>query len=161
MDTNHSSAAIEARVPLAAGMLAPEFRARNDTLVEVRSTAAGVVVAHSANPGDTVTAGQSIPTAVDPNRLWVTANVEETKIRRVPPGQPVTVHVDNLNLDLPGKVAAIGQASAQSFSPLPQMNVSGNYTKVEQLQPVKIWLDRIDPRLALGTSVEVRIRVVD
>jgi multidrug resistance efflux pump len=41
------------------------------------------------------------------------------------------------------------------------MNVSGNYTKVTQLQPVKIWLDRSDPRLALGTSVEVRSPVVD
>jgi len=120
MDTNHSSAAIEARVPLAAGMLAPEFR---------------------------------MPSTADQQVSLSTF--------RVRPGQPVIVHVDNLNLDLPGKVAAIAQASAQSFSPLPQQNVSGNYTKVEQLQPVKIWLDRSDPRLALGTSVEVRIRVVD
>jgi membrane fusion protein (multidrug efflux system) len=87
--------------------------------------------------------------------------VLETDVARVRPGQPVTVHVDNLGIELPGRVAGIAQASAQSFSPLPQQNVSGNYTKVAQLQPVKIWLDRADPRLALGTSAEVRIRVVD
>jgi membrane fusion protein (multidrug efflux system) len=93
--------------------------------------------------------------------MWVTANVEETSIQHVRPGQPVTIHVDNLGLDLTGKVAGVSQASAQSFSPLPQQNVSGNFTKVAQLQPVKIWFDQPDPRLALGTSAEVRIRVVD
>jgi multidrug resistance efflux pump len=138
-----------------------QYLGRNDTLVDVRSTATGVVAARGANPGDTVAAGQSILTVVDPNQMWVTANVLETDVARVRPGQPVTVHVDNLGLDLTGKVAGIAQASAQSFSPLPQMNVSGNYTKVAQLQPVKIWLDDPDPRLALGTSAEVRIRVVD
>jgi multidrug resistance efflux pump len=56
-------------------------------------------------------------------------------------------------------VVAIVQASAQSFSPLPQQNLSGSYTKVTQLQPVKIVLDNVDPRLALGTSVEVKIEV--
>jgi len=30
---------------------------------------------------------------------------------------------------------------------------------VTQLQPVKVVLDQVDPRLAVGTSVEVKIRV--
>jgi multidrug resistance efflux pump len=138
-----------------------QYLGRNDTLVDVHSTATGVVAARGVNPGDTVPAGQPILTVVDPNQMWVTANVLETDIARVRPGQPVMVHVDSLGIDLTGKVAGIAQASAQSFSPLPQLNVSGNYTKVAQLQPVKIWLDQPDPRLALGTSAEVRIRVVD
>jgi len=136
-----------------------EFTGTNDATVDVRSPVSGIVVARTSNPGDTVPAGQPLLTIVDPNSLWVTANVEETQARKLHPGQPVLIHVDNLNADLTGKVAAITQASAQSFSAIPQQNLSGNYTKVTQLQPVKILLDQTDPRLALGTSVEVKINV--
>jgi membrane fusion protein (multidrug efflux system) len=117
------------------------------------------VVARSGNPGDTVPAGQPLLTIVNPNSLWVTANVEENQAPKLQPGQTVLIHVDNLDADFTGKVAAIAQASAQSFSVIPQQNLSGNYTKVTQLQPVKILLDQTDPRLALGTSVEVKIDV--
>ena len=136
-----------------------EFTGTTDTAVDVRSPVSGVVVARSGNPGDTVPAGQPLLTVVNPNSLWVTANVEETQAARLRPGQTVLIHVDNLGIDFTGKVAAITQASAQSFSVIPQQNLSGNYTKVTQLQPVKILLDQTDPRLALGTSVEVKINV--
>ena len=46
-----------------------------------------------------------------------------------------------------------------TFSLLPTQNYSGNFTKVTQLVPVKIELERPDPRLMVGTSVEVKIRV--
>lgn len=141
----------------AAGTPQQAFTNTVDTLVDVTSPVDGVVVARSSNPGDVIPAGQSILTVVDPNNLWVIANVEETQTRRVRPGQRVQVHVDNLNADFTGEVAAIVQASAQSFSLLPRQNLSGNFTKVTQLQAVKITLDRVDPRLALGTSVEVKI----
>lgn len=136
-----------------------QFTGTSDTIVDVRSPVSGVVVARSGNPGDTVPAGQPLLTVVPPNQLWVTANIEETETSKLAPGQAVTVHVDNLGADLSGHVAAVAQASAQSFSAIPQQNLSGNYTKVTQLQPVKIVLDQIDARLAVGTSVEVKIKV--
>ena len=54
---------------------------------------------------------------------------------------------------------AIRQASAASFSPVPQQNATANYTRVAQVLPMKIALTRPDPRLSLGTSVTVKIRV--
>jgi multidrug resistance efflux pump len=138
-----------------------EFRPTSDALVEVRAPVDGVVVARGASPGDTVPAGQPLVTLVDPTRLWVNANVEETQIRRVRRGQPVEVRIDALDEALSGRVAAITPASASTFSLLPQQNLSGNFTKTTQLVPVKIELDRPDPRLMIGTSVGVRIRVVD
>jgi multidrug resistance efflux pump len=136
-----------------------EFRGTNDELVGVRSPVSGVVVAQAATVGDTVPAGQSLLTVVDPQQLWVTANVDENLVRRVQPGQRVTVHVDTLDLDQEGRVLAITPASAATFSLLPTQNYSGNFTKVTQLVPVKIELERPDPRLMVGTSVEVKIRV--
>ncbi|HEY3080236.1 MAG TPA: HlyD family efflux transporter periplasmic adaptor subunit [Chloroflexota bacterium] len=136
-----------------------EFRETQDALVEVRSPVEGVVVARGGNPGDTVPAGQPLVTLVDPRQLWISANVEETQVRRLQRGQPVSVHVDVWDVDLAGRVAAITPASAATFSLLPSQNVSGNFTKSTQLVPVKIDLEQPDPRLLMGTSVEVRIRV--
>jgi len=161
---NQNDVVAQLTVPVSVSMLpngAPnqQFTGTTDTLVDVRSPVTGIVVARTGNPGDTMPAGQPLLTVVPPNQLWVTANVEETQVRKLQPGQPVVVHVDNIGADLTGHVAAVAQASAQSFSVIPQQNLSGNYTKVTQLQPVKILLDQTDPRLAVGTSAEVKIQV--
>ncbi len=126
---------------------------------EVRSSVSGVVVARQASVGDTVAAGQPMVTVVDPTRLWVQAQIEETKIGRVAVGQPVEVRVDSLGRSIPGRVVAISRASSATFSLLPSSNASGNFTKVTQLVPVKIALDYGDLPLVLGSSVEVHIRV--
>lgn len=138
-----------------------EFRETIDSLEDVRSPIAGVVVARNASPGDTVPAGQPLLTVFDPNQLWINANIEENQIRRVQTGQRVTVHVDALDLDLAGRVIAITPASAATFSLLPSQNSSGNFTKVTQLIPVKIALVNPDPRLAIGTSAGVKIQTRD
>jgi multidrug resistance efflux pump len=111
--------------------------------------------------GATVSAGQPIVSVVDPSQLWVNANIEETNIARVRVGQPVTVHVDALNADIPGKVEAVTPATAEVFSILPQSNTSGNYTKVTQLVPVRISVNLGNQPLLLGANVEVKIRVAE
>jgi multidrug resistance efflux pump len=93
--------------------------------------------------------------------LWVNANVEETQVKKLVIGQRVDIHVDALDIEVPGRVAAITPASASTFSLLPSQNLSGNFTKVTQLVPVKIELEQPDPRLAIGTSVEVKIRIAE
>ena len=138
-----------------------EYRETSDSLIEVRAPTGGVVIARNANPHDIVPAGQPLLTIVDPGQLWVTANIEETQIRRVRLGQPVLVHVDALDLDLSGRVVAITPASAGTFSLLPNQNMSGNFTRVTQLVPVRIALDEPDERLMIGTSASVTIQVAD
>ncbi len=135
-----------------------DYRGTDDMLAPVRAPMNGVVVARSANAGDTVTAGQSLLTIIDPSQLWVMAQIEETKVGRLRVGQPVQVSVDTLDKVLPGKVTAIGRASAATFSLIPSTNTSGNFTKVTQLVPVKIAVDYGQLPLTLGSSVEVKIR---
>jgi multidrug resistance efflux pump len=136
-----------------------EFRGTEDQQVAVRAPIDGVVVARSANPGDTVATGQSLLTVIDQKDLWVQAQIEETKISRVAVGETVEVSVDTLGRTLPGKVVAVGRASSATFSLLPQGSSSGNFTKVTQLVPVKIALDYGNLPLVFGSSVEVKIRV--
>jgi multidrug resistance efflux pump len=135
------------------------FRGTDDQQALVRSPVDGVVVARPAGPGDTVAVGQSIVTVVDPKRLWVQANVEETRIGRVAPGRRADVTIDALSVTLPGRVLAVGRATAGTFSLIPQSNTTGNYTRVVQLVPVKVAVEYGDLPLTLGASASVRIRI--
>lgn len=137
------------------------FLGSADTRVDVQSPIDGVVIAEPVAVGSNVQAGQAILQVVDPGQLYVNANIEETNIARVRTGQPVTVHVDALNADVPGKVEAITPATANTFSMLPTSNTSGNFTKVTQLVPVRISVNLGNQPLLLGANVEVKIRVAD
>jgi multidrug resistance efflux pump len=137
------------------------FLGAGDTRVEVQAPIDGVVIAEPVAVGSNVAAGQPIVSIVDPSQLWVNANIEETNIARVKVGQPVTVHVDALGADVPGKVEAVTPATANTFSLLPASNASGNFTKVTQLVPVRISVNLGNQPLLLGANVEVQIRVAD
>jgi len=127
--------------------------------VDVKSPLNGVVVARVADPGSTIAAGQPIIEVVDPNALWVIANVNETDLDRIHVGNPVDVTVDSLGVTLPGRVEAITAASASSFSLIPSQNTTGNFSKVVQVVPVKISVNYGSLPLIVGSSVEVNIHV--
>jgi membrane fusion protein, multidrug efflux system len=97
---------------------------------------------------------------VSADNLWIDANVKETDLTYVKPGNPVAIEVDTY----PGKVwsgtvASISPASGSEFSILPAQNASGNWVKVVQRIPVRIRVDRQpgDPILRSGMSVTVDI----
>jgi multidrug resistance efflux pump len=137
------------------------FLGAGDTRVDVQAPIDGIVIAEPVGIGATVAAGQAIVAIVDPTQLWVNANIEETNIGKLKDGQAVTVHVDALNADIPGKVEAVTPATANTFSLLPTSNTSGNFTKVIQLVPVRISVNLGNQPLLLGANVEVKIRVAD
>jgi multidrug resistance efflux pump len=119
----------------------------------------GTVIDVPVGVGATVQPGQGVVTMVDPNTLYVNANIDETSVRHVAIGDPVDVHLDALNETVTGTVESITPASAATFSLLPQNNSSGTFTKVTQLVPVKISIPVQDSRLTVGTSAEVKIHV--
>ena len=152
------------RIPQEVGMpmggtMVLEEPAAGDRLASVRAPFTGMVVARLSHVGGTVSAGQPIYAIVDPNRVWGRANIEETKLARVRPGQAVDVYMDALGTTFGGQVIAITPASAATFSLLPSQNASGNFVKVTQLVPVKIQVNTGGQVLPLGTSATVRIKV--
>ncbi len=134
-------------------------------LTTVKSPASGLVIKKTAQVGEVAVPGQSIIMLIDPNNLYVTANIEETRINRIQPGQRVDVTMDALpRHKYTGKVASIDEATMATFSLLPTANSSGNFTKVVQRIPVKIFLDQQNLKLTnksllLGTNVTVKIHV--
>jgi len=126
---------------------------------EIRSPIDGTVDHVTADVGDVVQPTQKLVTVANLADLWVTANLEETKIARVKAGAPVKITVDAWK-DIPftGTVETI---RAGIVAPAFQI---GEFTKTTQRVPVKIrfdpeFLSGADaPRLLPGLSVEVKVR---
>ena len=97
---------------------------------------------------------------VSTNHVWVDANLKETDLTYVKPGDPVEITVDSYpGRSWAGKVESISPASGAEFSILPPQNASGNWVKVVQRIPVRITVEQKDgyPILRSGMSVVVDI----
>lgn len=119
--------------------------------------AAGEIGEKTAEVGQRIEPTQQLMAVVPLNDLWVTANFRETQVRRIRPGQRVTIHVDATGKNYRGYVEGVGAASGEKFSLLPPENATGNYVKVVQRLPVRIgFYPGQDPhhRLRVGMSVE-------
>jgi len=120
----------------------------------------GIVGRKTVEAGQRVQPGQQLLTIIPIDDLWITANFKETQLRKVKPGQPVTVHADATGIDYRGHVDSLGGATGSRFSLLPPENATGNYVKVVQRVPVRILLDageNADHRLRPGMSVEAKV----
>ena len=108
--------------------------------------------------GEYVAPGQRLLVMHDPSRTWIRANVKETDLRFFVLGKPVQLIVDAYPDDLrAGTVSRIGAAATSQFALLPNLNPSGNFTKITQRVEVTIELDTFDARLIPGMMVEVKI----
>jgi membrane fusion protein, multidrug efflux system len=117
----------------------------------------GVVGKKSVELGERVEPGQQLLAIVPLDDIWITANFKETQIRKIVPGQRVTVEVDATGRTYEGYVEGMAGASGEKYSLLPPENATGNYVKVVQRLPIKIRLkpgQNDDHRLRPGMSVE-------
>lgn len=131
-----------------AGGVAPGAR----VLIPIRAPLSGVVLTVSAVEGDVRTSGQPLFSIVDPEDLWIEANIHETRIGRVKVGQPARVGIRALRLSFPGRVESINPATTSALSGAP-----GATGAVEV--PVRIAVDTRGYSLYPGMSVEVRIQL--
>ncbi|HVY48722.1 MAG TPA: HlyD family secretion protein, partial [Minicystis sp.] len=131
----------------------------NLSYARVLAPVPGIVGKKSIAVGDRVAPGQQILAISDIDEIWVTANFRETQLKRMHPGQPATIHVDAIDVDLKGKVSSVGGATGSRFSLLPPENASGNFVKVVQRVPVRIDLlpGQNVAGLRPGMSVEPRV----
>ncbi|AEG59719.1 HlyD family secretion protein [Desulforamulus ruminis] len=125
----------------------------------IKSPISGNVVKVTALKGQNVSSGSSLFTIVNPERVWILANIEEKKVGRIHIGDKVKVTVDAYpDMVLDGKVEEVSGVTQSSFSVLPTENASGNYTKVAQRLPIKISVVQQGDRLKPGMSAVVTIK---
>lgn len=120
----------------------------------------GIIGRKSVEVGQRIQPGQQLMIIIPVDDVWITANFKETQLRKMKPGQPVTIHADSSNQDYHGYVDSIGGATGSLFGLLPPENATGNFVKVVQRVPVKILLnpgENADHRLRPGMSVEPKV----
>jgi membrane fusion protein (multidrug efflux system) len=98
-----------------------------------------------------------------PSEVWVVANFKESQLKKMQPGQPVTVAIDALGgREFAAKVDSVQAGSGAQFSLLPPENATGNYVKVVQRVPVKIVFTEplpADHVIGPGLSVTPEVQV--
>jgi membrane fusion protein (multidrug efflux system) len=132
----------------------------NLTYTHITSPVAGIVMLRSAEIGDRVSVGQRLMQIVQIDNLWVDANFKETQLRKMRPGQKVTVKVDSLKENFDGVIDAMPAATGDRASLFPAENATGNYVKVVQRLPVRIRLNAGQKdleKLRPGMSVEPKV----
>ena len=126
----------------------------------IRAPASGVVSNMKLQVGEFAQAGKPIFTLIENQPIWIEANLKETQLTHILPGQQATIVADAY----PDKiwesvVSSIAPATGAEFSILPPQNASGNWVKVVQRIPINLAITNQagDPQLRAGMTVLVRI----
>lgn len=128
--------------------------------VNITAPITGVVANVTAHSGQSVGAGTPLYTLVRMNKIDVVANVPETRIRHVSPGQTVNIYVAaHPGVTFSGTVRAIQPTTQSFFSLIPTSATAGTFTKVIQRVPVTISIQSAGYSLLPGESASVRITV--
>ncbi len=112
---------------------------RDLDFTSVRAPVDGTFSNRLVNSGDFIQAGQRLANVVPLNDVFIDANYKETQLKRIRPGQPVTISVDAYgHRKFAGVVDSISPAAGSVFTLLPPDNATGNFTKIVQRLPVRI-----------------------
>ena len=128
---------------------------------EIKSPIDGKIIQSSVVKGQVISPGMEVAVIADTTNIYIKANIEETHIFRIKPGQKVEITIDAYKgRKFTGYVQGIGQATQSAFSMFPSLNTSGEYSKVTQLIPVNIGItDAQDLTLMPGMNATVKIHV--
>jgi membrane fusion protein (multidrug efflux system) len=129
----------EARAQLAELQTALAKAQRDLDFTSVRAPVDGTFSNRLVNTGDFVVVGQRLANVVPLNDVFIDANFKETQLKRIRPGQPVTISVDAYgHRKFAGFVDSISPAAGSVFTLLPPDNATGNFTKIVQRLPVRV-----------------------
>lgn len=133
----------------------------------VKAPDTGYVVQRNAEVGQRVTPGTALLAIIPLDQIWVDANFKEAELRFVRIGQPVTLKSDFYgdSAEYKGHVVGLAPATGAAFSLLPPDEGSGNWIKIIQRVPVRIFLDDTNELerhpLRIGLSMRVTVDTAD
>lgn len=108
----------------------------------IRAPVSGFVAQRAVYPGSQVAPGHTLFTIVPLTDLWVVANVKETRMGEVRPGDRVTLtsYYYGHKVRYRGQVLGLVPGAGSAFSILPPENATGNYIHIVERVPVRIGL---------------------
>jgi membrane fusion protein (multidrug efflux system) len=135
---------------------------RNLDLATVRAAMDGVATqVDQIQLGRFVAAGTPVFSIIDISKPWVDANPKESDFTHVAVGQLVTIDVDAFPGHVfKGTVGSLSPGTGAQFAILPPQNATGNFVKVVQRVPVRIYFDSHDKyvrKLKAGMSAYTTI----
>jgi len=111
--------------------------------------------------GRFVVAGTPVFSVIDTAKPWVDANLKESDFTYVTEGQPVDIDVDAFpDHAFKGTIGSLSPGTGAQFAILPPQNATGNFVKVVQRVPVRIYFDSDDKyvrKLKAGMSAYTTI----
>lgn len=131
---------------------------------QIRAPVSGYIAKRKAQVGDRVHPGAPLMTIVPLDHLWVEANLRETELQHVRPGQPALVNVNlyGSKQTFHGTVEGLVPGSGSAFALLPPDNSTGNFIHIVERVPVRIALPAdelrehpIRPGLSTVTSINI------
>jgi membrane fusion protein (multidrug efflux system) len=138
----------QARAALEQAKAERDMARLNVGYTELRAPVDGVIGNRRARVGAYAAAGTQLLSVVPATGLWVDANFKEDQLQHMHPGQAVTIEADVLPGQIfHGHLDSLAPATGSQFSVLPPENATGNFTKIVQRVPVRVYLDGEDGHL--------------
>ncbi len=129
------------------------------TLSMVKAPESGIVVKKQCELGEVASPSQTIAVIMHPEKLYITANIEEKKIKFVKVGGKVQITLDSFPGEkFEGVVKSVGEVSTSFFSLFPS-STNGNFTKITQKVPVKIDFEKKNKKIMPGVNAYVKIKI--
>ncbi len=133
---------------------------------QILAPASGYVAKRKAQVGDRVKPGTNLMTIVPLDHLWVEANLRETDLVDIRPGQNAEVRVGLYGgkHTFRGTVEGLVPGTGSPFALLPPDNSTGNFIHIIERVPVRIALDAEELRehpIRPGLSTVTKIHVND
>ncbi len=127
----------------------------------VRAPETGVVTkVEQLQTGEYVNASTPLFSLMSTDRVWVEANFKETELTHMRPGQSAMVTVDTYpDVVFPARVESLSPGTGLTFSLLPAENATGNWVKVVQRLPVRLSIEKSDPRAPLHAGLSATVEV--
>src|SRR5262249_41653748 len=120
---------------------------------EVHAPVDGIVDVRAAREGEVINAGQPIITLINPDDLWVRADIEETYIDRIRLG-------DQLKVRLPSGEERMGTVFYRALDAgfATQRDVSRTKRDIKTFE-IRLRIDNADRRLAVGMTTYIELPV--
>jgi membrane fusion protein, multidrug efflux system len=137
----------------------------DDVRTSIIAPVDGYVAKRSVQLGQRVAPGTPLMAVVPLHEVWIDANFKETQLTDMRIGQPVEVRADVYGgaVTYKAKVQSLGVGTGSAFSLLPAQNATGNWIKIVQRVPVRVFftdpkqLEEHPLRIGLSTKVEVNL----
>jgi membrane fusion protein (multidrug efflux system) len=124
---------------------------------KIYSPLSGKIGKKNISEGQFIQAGTPMFSVVNDSTFWIVANFKESQLEALIPGKKVDVRIEAYpDLTVTGTIASLSEATGAKFALLPPDNSSGNFVKVTQRIPIKIWIDDVQKyhdMLRAGMSV--------